>query len=283
MPLTDVRPEWFTEEGSAEAVAGSFAATPDPRLRQILQSLVRHLHAFAKDVDLAQPELDAAIAFLTRTGQRSDATRQEFVLLSDVLGLSMLVDAIANRGGGTATESTVLGPFHMTASPARSLGECIADVAGGEPTLVTGCVRGSDGAALPGATIDVWQADCQGFYDVQRPEVVPAGNLRGLFTCDSARAGQLRPHELSGGTVTVSNLGMFGTVEFAAIINPPQASILAVGAATEVPAIVKGKLRTVRQLRVKLSVDHRPVDGAVAAEWMRAFTGLLENPLRILL
>ncbi len=98
---------------------------------------------------------------------------------------------------------------------------------------------------------------------------------------DRARAGGLKPHELTGGTVSVSNLGMFGTVEFTAIINPPQASILAVGAATEVPALVKGKIRAVRQLRVNLSVDHRPVDGAVAAEWMRAFTGLLEQPMRI--
>jgi pyruvate dehydrogenase E2 component (dihydrolipoamide acetyltransferase) len=100
---------------------------------------------------------------------------------------------------------------------------------------------------------------------------------------ERARAGRLRPDELSGGTVSVSNLGMFGTVEFTAIINPPQASILAVGAVTEAPAIVKGKLRTVRQLRVTLSVDHRPVDGAVAAQWMRAFTDLLENPLQVLL
>jgi catechol 1,2-dioxygenase len=182
---TDVRPELFTEERSGEVVAASFAAAPDPRLRQILETLVRYLHAFAKDVGLSQSELDAAIEFLTRTGQTCDATRQEFVLLSDVLGLSMLVDAIANRGPGTATESTVLGPFHMTASPPRSLGDCIADVGGGEPTLVTGCVRGSDGAPLAGAVLDVWQGDAEGFYDVQRPGVVPAGNLRGLFRCDA--------------------------------------------------------------------------------------------------
>ena len=174
----------FSEERSEEVVTRSFAATPDARLRDVLQSLVRHLHAFAKEVDLTQPELDAAIDFLTRTGQKCDDVRQEFVLLSDVLGMSMLVDTITNRASGSATESTVLGPFHMVDSPPRQLGEDIAQGRTGETTLVTGQVLGDDGSPLPGATIDVWQADDQGFYDVQLPDRVPQGNLRGLFTCD---------------------------------------------------------------------------------------------------
>lgn len=174
----------FSEERSEEVVTRSFAQTPDPRLRQILESLVRHLHAFAKDVDLTQTELDAAIGFLTRTGQKCDDVRQEFVLLSDVLGMSMLVDTITNRAAGIATESTVLGPFHMVDSPARELGEDIAGVPGGEQTLVTGRVLSADGSPLPGALVDVWQADEKGFYDVQVPDSVPQGNLRGLFTCD---------------------------------------------------------------------------------------------------
>lgn len=174
----------FSEDRSAQIVADSFADTPDPRLRRVLTSLVDHLHAFAKEVDLSQAELDTAIEFLTRTGQACTDVRQEFVLLSDVLGLSMLVDAIENRSPVGATSSTVLGPFHMVDSPPRELGDSIALAPGGEPTLVTGQVLSVDGSELPGALIDVWQADEKGFYDVQVPDEVPERNLRGLFTCD---------------------------------------------------------------------------------------------------
>src|SRR3954454_4159759 len=114
--------ELFTEERSAEVVAASFAGTPDPRLRQVMTSLVRHLHDFVKDVELTEEEWAAAIAFLTATGQKCDDVRQEFVLLSDLLGVSMLVETINHRSGGTSTESTVLGPFHMVESPPRELG-----------------------------------------------------------------------------------------------------------------------------------------------------------------
>src|SRR6185503_18523418 len=113
--------ELFSEERSAEVVAASFAGTPDPRLRQVLGSLVRHLHAFVKEVELTEAEWGFAIDFLTRTGQMSDDVRQEFILLSDVLGISMLVETINHRTGGTSTESTVLGPFHMVESPPREL------------------------------------------------------------------------------------------------------------------------------------------------------------------
>ncbi|MFG1709615.1 dioxygenase [Nonomuraea sp. M3C6] len=174
----------FSEARSQEVVAAAFANTPDPRLRRLLTSLVGHLHAFAKDVELTQAELDAAIGFLTRTGQICDDVRQEFILLSDVLGLSMLVDAMGNRTQGAATESTVLGPFHMVASPPRRLGDSIALAPGGEPTLITGQVLSTGGQELGGALVDVWQADDQGFYDVQNPDAVPEGHLRGLFTCD---------------------------------------------------------------------------------------------------
>ncbi|MEW1845729.1 dioxygenase [Nonomuraea angiospora] len=180
MSQTPVR---FSEERSGDVVAASFAGAGDARLRQVLTSLVRHLHAFAKDVELTQAELDAAVGFLTRTGQTCDDTRQEFVLLSDVLGLSMLVDTMANRAPAGATDSTVLGPFHMVDSPPRRLGDPISLVPGGEPTLVTGQVLAAGGHPLPGAVVDVWQADEKGFYDVQRDDV-PTGHLRGLFTCD---------------------------------------------------------------------------------------------------
>jgi protocatechuate 3,4-dioxygenase beta subunit len=176
--------ELFSEERSAEVVSAAFARTQDARLRQVITSLVAHLHAFAKDVELTQAELDAGIGFLTRTGQLCDEVRQEFILLSDVLGLSMLVDTMGNRAAGSSTESTVLGPFHMVDSPPRALGDDIVLVPGGEATLVTGQVLSADGDELGGALVDVWQADEKGFYDVQKPGVVPQGHLRGLFTCD---------------------------------------------------------------------------------------------------
>jgi catechol 1,2-dioxygenase len=175
----------FTEERSAEVVAASFENTPDPRLRRVLTSLVGHLHAFVKDVELTEAEWAVAIDFLTRTGQTCSDVRQEFILLSDVLGVSMLVETINHRTGGTATESTVLGPFHMVESPRRQLGDDIVLDRKGTPCLVSGRVTGPDGEPLAGATVDVWQTNEDGFYDVQQPGIQPPGNLRGLFTADA--------------------------------------------------------------------------------------------------
>lgn len=142
---------------------------------------------------LTVEEWHAAIDFLTRTGQTSTATRQEFILLSDVLGASMLVETINNRADGGLTESTVEGPFHVVASPPRELGDTIALDGKGEPCLVTGTVTGSDGKRIAGATVDVWQANDDGFYDVQQPGIQPDLNLRGLFTTDArARSGSAR-------------------------------------------------------------------------------------------
>ena len=197
----------FTEETAADAVIESFAATPDPRLRELLTSLVRHLHAFVRDTEPTIAEWERAIDFLTATGHKCDHERQEFILLSDVLGISMLVETINNRktvtgrGGlgpppqaarpagsspraNTATESTVLGPFHMVASPRRALGDTIDLVGTGPQCVLAGRVLSADGTPLPGAVLDVWQANDQGFYDVQRPDVQPPGNGRGLFTAD---------------------------------------------------------------------------------------------------
>ena len=177
--------ELFSEERSAEAVAAAFGETPDPRLREVMTSLVHHLHAFVKDVELTEAEWGAAIGFLTRTGQTCDDVRQEFILLSDVLGVSMLVETINHRAGGTGTESTVLGPFHQVASPPRALGDDIALDGKGTPCRVEGRVTGPDGEPIPGADVDVWQANEDGFYDVQQPGVQPELNLRGLFTADA--------------------------------------------------------------------------------------------------
>jgi protocatechuate 3,4-dioxygenase beta subunit len=178
------RAELFSEERSAEVVNAAFARAEDPRLRDVLRSLVSHLHDFVKDVELTEDEWNAAIAFLTATGHKSDDHRQEFVLLSDVLGVSMLVETVNHRARGAATESTVLGPFHVVDSPPRPLGADISLAGGGEACLVTGRVVGPDGEPVAGATVDVWQADADGFYDVQRPGAVPQANLRGLFTTE---------------------------------------------------------------------------------------------------
>lgn len=176
--------EMFSEQRSAEVVAASFADAQDPRTKRVLTSLVEHLHAFIKDVELTEEEWTKAIAFLTATGQKCDEVRQEFILLSDVLGVSMLVETINHRAEASSTESTVLGPFHMVESPPRELGENIALDDKGEPCLVTGRVTGVDGEPLSGAVVDVWQASADGFYDVQQPGVQPERNLRGLFTAD---------------------------------------------------------------------------------------------------
>ncbi|GAA2521483.1 hydroxyquinol 1,2-dioxygenase [Streptomyces levis] len=168
-----------------EQAVDSLRATADPRLRELLTALVRHLHDFARETRLTQGEWERAIAFLTATGQACTDIRQEFILLSDVLGLSMLVETLHGHHTPGATESTVLGPFHLTESPVRELGDDIDLVGGGEPCVVSGRVRSADGTPLPGAAVDVWQADDQGYYDVQQPGVQPAGNGRGLFTADA--------------------------------------------------------------------------------------------------
>ncbi|MGZ4494344.1 MAG: dioxygenase family protein [Nocardioides sp.] len=175
----------FDEARSAEIVADSFAATEDPRLRQVLTSLVSHLHAFVKDVRLTPEEWEAGIRFLTETGHMCDAGRQEFILLSDTLGVSMLVESLAHASGDELTEASVEGPFHMVTSPPRELGADL-NVAGepGVPVVVTGRVTDEVGNPVAGATVDAWQANADGFYDVQKPEEMGIGDLRGLFTAD---------------------------------------------------------------------------------------------------
>lgn len=173
----------FTVDTATAAVVESFQATPDPRLRELLQSLTRHLHDFVRDTEPSMREWEAAIEFLTAVGQQCDDTRQEFVLLSDVLGVSMLVETM--NGTQHGTESTVLGPFHMTTSPRRDLGDSIDLLGTGRPCVVSGRVTSSDGTPLPGAELDVWQCTEDGFYDVQQPDVQPSGNGRGLFRADA--------------------------------------------------------------------------------------------------
>lgn len=172
---------YFTEENSVEAVNARMSDTADPRLTQVMASLVRHLHAFAKDISLTQQEWDLAVDFLTRTGQISSGERQEFILLSDVLGFSMLVDAINNRRPAGATENTVFGPFHVDGAPQRRMGENISLDGKGESCLFEGRVVDLDGNPVEGARIDVWSDNADGFYDVQQPDIQPKWNNRGIF------------------------------------------------------------------------------------------------------
>jgi hydroxyquinol 1,2-dioxygenase len=172
----------FQEDTALDAVLESFADTPDPRLHEVMEAVTRHLHALARELRPTLAEWEQAIGFLTSVGQMSDETRQEFVLLSDVLGASMLVETMNEDERGT--EGTVLGPFHMTESPRRELGDSIDMVGEGTPCVVSGTVADLDGVPIPGAVVDVWQCNAEGFYDVQQPDVQPAGNGRGLFEAD---------------------------------------------------------------------------------------------------
>jgi protocatechuate 3,4-dioxygenase beta subunit len=160
-------------------VLRAYGDTPDPRLRELLTALVRHLHAFAAETGLTTAEWMAGLRFLTAVGQKCDDERQEFILLSDVLGLSSLVEALNGPEG--ATESTVLGPFYLPGAPHRELGQSIGRPQDGEPTLIRGRVTDTEGQALAGATLDVWQCASNGLYDIQDPEQ-PEFNLRGVFT-----------------------------------------------------------------------------------------------------
>jgi hydroxyquinol 1,2-dioxygenase len=155
------------EQAVTDEVVASFAGTPDDRLREIVQGLTRHLHAFAREVRLTEQEWTAAVDFLTRVGHITDNKRQEFILLSDVLGLSMLTVAMNAPADPQATESTVFGPFFVDGAPEVPLGGDIARGARGTPCWVTGTIRSTNGTPLPGARIDVWEADEDGFYDVQ--------------------------------------------------------------------------------------------------------------------
>ncbi|HEY8359648.1 MAG TPA: dioxygenase, partial [Ramlibacter sp.] len=137
---------------------------------EIMTSLVQHLHAFARDVKLTEEEWFRGIEFLTRVGHITDDKRQEFILLSDTLGLSMLTVAMNNEKPAGCTEATVFGPFYVEGAPGFDLGEDVANGAAGVPCEVRGQVRGLDGEAVPGAEMHVWQADAEGKYDVQRPE-----------------------------------------------------------------------------------------------------------------
>jgi len=152
-----------------DAVLAAMADSPNERLKVVITSLVRHLHDFAREVDLTEDEWFEGIRFLTEAGRITDDKRQEFILLSDVLGLSMLVTMQNNAKPAGCTESTVLGPFFVAGAPKVENGADISNGAKGPASVVRGRVRSIDGLPIPGAVIDVWQSDEDGLYDVQQP------------------------------------------------------------------------------------------------------------------
>ena len=172
---------YFTEETSVEVVTGRNAAAKDERLKQVMEVITRKLHEAVKEIEPTQEEWLQAIFFLTRTGQMCNEWRQEFILLSDVLGVSMLVDAINNRKPSGASESTVLGPFHVEGAPELPMGANICLDAKGEDMVIAGRILDTEGHPIENAVIDVWQANDEGFYDVQQQGIQPDFNLRGVF------------------------------------------------------------------------------------------------------
>ncbi len=172
------------ERKLTQQVLARMSHTKDRRLKQVINSLVRHLHAFIQDTEVTEAEWWAAIQFLTQTGHLCKDGRQEFILLSDTLGVSMLVDAINHRWPAGATESTVLGPFYVDGAKALPHGANISKGKGGAPTVVSGRVLDVRGKPIRGATLDVWQTGPNALYDVQDPHA-PEMNLRGKFRTDA--------------------------------------------------------------------------------------------------
>ena len=172
---------FFTEENSVEVVTGRNVNAENPRLRQVMEVVTRKLHEAVKELEPTQEEWFQAIMFLTKTGQICNEWRQEYILFSDILGVSMLVDAINNRKPSGASESTVLGPFHVEGAPLLDMGANICLDSKGEDMFIEGRILDTKGNPIEGAVIDVWQANDEGFYDVQQKGLQPDFNLRGVF------------------------------------------------------------------------------------------------------
>jgi protocatechuate 3,4-dioxygenase beta subunit len=174
----------LTDANLTEAVIASMADAQDARLKEILASLVKHLHEFIREVNLTEAEWLAGIRFLTATGQMCDDKRQEFILLSDTLGATTLKDIINNRKPPGVTEYTILGPFHRPGAPELPLRASLGGDLPGEPVVMRGHVLSPDGRPIPSAALDVWQSDAEGFYDLQMPGL-DGTVLRGVFHTDA--------------------------------------------------------------------------------------------------
>jgi hydroxyquinol 1,2-dioxygenase len=180
----------ITEDNITEALIARLADCESPRLKRVMTSLVRHLHGFVREVGLTDAEWAAAVEFLTATGQACSAERQEFILLSDTLGVSMLVTALNHAHPSGATEATVLGPFHTDDAPLLPQGADLARGAPGEPLFAVIEVVDLTGAPIAGADVQIWQADAEGLYDVQRSELGKARRARARMRTDAQ--GRLR-------------------------------------------------------------------------------------------
>jgi protocatechuate 3,4-dioxygenase beta subunit len=199
----------FNEFTATAAVIERNSNCRDERLRQIMTSVVTHLHAIVKEVEPTFAEWAFVIDFLTRTGQICNDKRQEFILLSDTLGVSMLVDAINHRRNSAATESTVLGPFHVAGAPQLQMGDLISLDGKGEPLYMSGKVLNESGDPIQGALLDVWQTSYDGFYDVQ-DERQPPMNLRGQFV--TGRDGQYFFRSVKPSSYPIPSDGTVGTM-----------------------------------------------------------------------
>lgn len=169
----------YTSENLTEAVLGRIAADASPRMRQVMTALITHLHAFVREVELTPAEWEQGVALVTELGQWCDDKRQEVILLSDILGVSMLVDAIAHRDHASVSETTVLGPFHREDPPRMANGQDLSPGAAGETLEVAIRVLDDHGAPLDGAQVDVWHTSAEGFYDSQLGD---EHAMRGRFT-----------------------------------------------------------------------------------------------------
>lgn len=170
---------YATEENLTDLALKQWEACHSPRLRQIMQSLVKHLHGFVREVDVTEQEWLTAVDWLARTGKLCTEKRQEFILFSDVLGISMLVDAVNHRFPSGATPSTIMGPFHVENSPEMPMGANLAEGLGGETCFLVGTVRDLSGKPIQGARLDIWQADADGMYESQLGSEEPL--LRAIF------------------------------------------------------------------------------------------------------
>ena len=173
----------FDESTITDAVLERVAGARSPRTRAVSEALVRHLHAFIREVEPTEAEWEWGINFLTETGHMCSETRQEFILLSDTLGVSMLVDAINHRFPQGATETTVFGPFYVPPPVFRN-GQAINGHLTGRPMYIGGSVADPSGAPLAGATVDIWHSDDAGFYDLQKLDKDPGYSARGRFVTD---------------------------------------------------------------------------------------------------
>lgn len=176
---------YFDERVSAEVVNSRIGNNADPRLKEVLTVITKHLHAAVKELEPTHEEWLTAIKFLTDTGHMCTDWRQEYILLSDVLGVTMLVDSINHRRPSGATPNTILGPFYIDGAPRYENGANICLDHKGQPALVRGRVLDTEGNPIAGATLDVWQTNDDGFYDVQQKGEQPEYNLRGVFTSDA--------------------------------------------------------------------------------------------------